>query len=296
VAYLVGLFGFTDHRAGLLRLVLSGTHAPVYDIVAGNVNAASSIDIAVIDVFGDVPDPMLAQVRKSNPTAPFVFVSEHGLSGDSRFRLERRSLLAQIRRMLDKVVREEFLSEKVTALSVVKQFGSVARIADSFPLDRNKKAICDGQWQVAPPATNAPLLALLVDDSATVRAQLRAGLEQIGLRCHEAEDAERAMSLIERNWYDLAFFDVVMPGVDGYELCRRLKHDARTRRLPILLLTSRSSPFDRARGALVGCDTYLTKPISWEKFRQAVDEALRKAFQSNPGVLRVRGYGGEQRR
>ena len=89
---------------------------------------------------------------------------------------------------------------------------------------------------------------------------------------------------------NLAFLDVVMPGTDGYELCRKIKHNSYTRLMPVLMLTSRSSPFDRARGALSGCDSYLTKPITWDTFSQSVDKALMKSFRNDRAQMIARGY------
>jgi DNA-binding response OmpR family regulator len=56
------------------------------------------------------------------------------------------------------------------------------------------------------------------------------------------------------------------------------------------MLTSRSSPFDRARGALSGCDSYLIKPITWDTFSQAVDKALMKSFRNDRAQMIARGY------
>jgi DNA-binding response OmpR family regulator len=56
------------------------------------------------------------------------------------------------------------------------------------------------------------------------------------------------------------------------------------------MLTSRSSPFDRARGALAGCDTYLVKPITWQAFYEAVDRVLAKLFQNDRKLMAARGY------
>lgn len=98
------------------------------------------------------------------------------------------------------------------------------------------------------------------------------------------------MALLKGRSYDLAFLDVVMPGTDGYELCRKIKHNPYTRLMPVLMLTSRSSPFDRARGALSGCDSYMTKPITWDTFRQAVDKALLKHFRNDRARMLARGY------
>ncbi|TXH76255.1 MAG: response regulator [Lysobacteraceae bacterium] len=129
-----------------------------------------------------------------------------------------------------------------------------------------------------------------MDDSLTVREQMREALERLGIICDQADSAEAAMRLLENHNYNLAFLDVVMPGTDGYELCRKIKQNAYTRLMPVLMLTSRSSPFDRARGALSGCDSYLTKPITWDTFSQAVDKALMKHFRNDRAQMIARGY------
>ena len=204
-------------------------------------------------------------------------------------RLDRKSLLVQIGRVMDQVVREELLSDKVKSLAR----WTANALTPSFNAPRVPAAAA-----ITPPAgpvaagTGSPLLALVVDDSATLRLQVRNHLRQCGIACHEAEDAEQAMSRIAQQWYDLALFDVMMPGVDGYELCRRIKHDPRTRSLPVVMITSRSSPFDRARGALVGCDSYLVKPVVAESFHRAIDAALGKAFKYDRASLTARGYAG----
>ena len=79
--------------------------------------------------------------------------------------------------------------------------------------------------------------------------------------------------------------DVLMPGIDGFEACRRIK--ARAGSPPVVMLTSKSSPFDRVRGKMAGCDTYLTKPVDAEQLRAVVSRHLgapapvaRAAFQA----------------
>ena len=71
--------------------------------------------------------------------------------------------------------------------------------------------------------------------------------------------------------YTCILMDVLMPGMDGYEACRRIKARARTGEgPPIVMLTSKSSPFDRIRGKMAGCDAYLTKPIDPNDLYQVV--------------------------
>lgn len=117
---------------------------------------------------------------------------------------------------------------------------------------------------------------LIVDDSPTVRHQLMVALSRTGLLCDTAASAEEALERLSREHYDLALVDVVMPGVDGYKLTRQMRR--RHRGLPVIILTSRSSPFDLARGALAGCDSYLVKPVPLRQLEAAVVKQLRRTL------------------
>ncbi|MEK9721421.1 MAG: response regulator, partial [Quisquiliibacterium sp.] len=120
---------------------------------------------------------------------------------------------------------------------------------------------------------------LIVDDSSTVRVQLQIALDRLGLGWASASSAAEAMEQLESRSFDLALVDVVMPDSDGYKLTREIKRDPRWRRMPVIILTSRSSPFDLARGALAGCDAYLSKPVPFRALQQALVNQLRKSLR-----------------
>ena len=117
---------------------------------------------------------------------------------------------------------------------------------------------------------------LIVDDSPTVRQQMATAFARMGASCALAADAGAALEQLETGHFDLAFVDVVMPDVDGYRLTREIRR--RRRGLPVVILTSRSSPFDLARGALAGCETFLVKPVPLRKLEEAIVKSLRKAI------------------
>lgn len=114
--------------------------------------------------------------------------------------------------------------------------------------------------------------ALVVDDSAPVRKQIGLALEGAGINVDYADGGERALDRVDEGRYDIVFLDVVMPGMDGYTVCRSIKRDRDTKHIPVVMLTGRSSPFDKVKGKLSGCDTYLTKPVSRDEF----DATLKK--------------------
>ncbi len=109
--------------------------------------------------------------------------------------------------------------------------------------------------------------AMVVDDSQPVRKQLEIELKMLGAKVELAESGEQALELSKNSSYDIIFLDVMMPGIDGYKVCKRLKKDVRSKNTPIVMLTGRSSPFDKVKGTLSGCDTYLTKPLQHEEFQ-----------------------------
>ena len=112
---------------------------------------------------------------------------------------------------------------------------------------------------------------LVIDDSHLMRAQMELLLEEYGIAAEFAVDAESGLLLAKHNAYELIFLDVMLPEMDGYKACKLLKAHDRTKNTPVVMLTSKSSPFNRMHGALVGCDRYLTKPVNPHK----VEKTLR---------------------
>jgi twitching motility two-component system response regulator PilG len=116
---------------------------------------------------------------------------------------------------------------------------------------------------------------LIVDDSLAVRAQLRSLLEPRGLMISEADNAESAIVAAATTAYACIFMDVIMPGIDGYEACRRIKSSSsRGSKANIIMLTSKSSPFHRIKGKMSGCDAYLTKPIDANHLHEVVSRYI----------------------
>lgn len=114
--------------------------------------------------------------------------------------------------------------------------------------------------------------ALIVDDSQTVRKQLEIEFQMLDAEIDMASSAEEALELVQHTAYDVVFMDVVMSGMDGYSACKRVKKTPLNRETPVILLTSRSSSFDRIKGALAGCSSYLIKPIDHNDFLSVLNE------------------------
>jgi CheY-like chemotaxis protein len=106
------------------------------------------------------------------------------------------------------------------------------------------------------------LSVLIADDEPHVVELVRATLEDDRLSVIEAFDGERALALAQAMHPDLVFLDVHMPGVDGLEVCRRLRHDPAFAQTTIVMLTAAAQRDDIARGLAAGANHYLTKPFS----------------------------------
>ena len=115
---------------------------------------------------------------------------------------------------------------------------------------------------------------LVVDDSLPVRKALDLKLRLLDYEVQHAASGREALWLIQKIHFDFIFLDVVMPGIDGYEVCKQIKRNKPTKHIPVIMLTSKSSPFDKVKGKLAGCNSYLTKPVEHDKFEKVISEIL----------------------
>ena len=121
---------------------------------------------------------------------------------------------------------------------------------------------------------------LLVDDEAAVQKLLTYPLEQEGFRVLQAGDGEEALRRFEAEHVDLVVLDLMLPRLDGLEVCRRLRAQST---VPIIMLTARDDELDKVVGLELGADDYITKPFSIREFRSRVRALLRRAAQPPDG-------------
>lgn len=118
-------------------------------------------------------------------------------------------------------------------------------------------------------------LVAFVDDEESLRTTVAMALQREGLRVETFADGAEALARFERGLPDLAILDVIMPRIDGLELCRRLR--ARSEHLPILILSSKDEELDRVLGLELGADDYLCKPFALRELLARVKALLRRA-------------------
>ena len=130
---------------------------------------------------------------------------------------------------------------------------------------------------------------LVIDDEKDIVSLLRYHLEKSGFQCLEGMDGSVALRLVREHHPDLLILDLMLPGMDGLEICRQLRQDVTTARLPILMLTAKAEEVDRVVGLEVGADDYVVKPFSPRELVARVRAILRRAHE--PADLSARRVG-----
>jgi DNA-binding response OmpR family regulator len=115
---------------------------------------------------------------------------------------------------------------------------------------------------------------LLVDDERPVQKLLSYPLEKEGYEVVPAFDGQEALANFEQGQFDLVVLDIMLPKIDGLEVCRRLRAQSS---VPIIMLTAKAEEIDKVLGLELGADDYITKPFSMREFRSRVRAALRRA-------------------
>ena len=122
---------------------------------------------------------------------------------------------------------------------------------------------------------------VLIDDSNTIRRSGEIFLSQAGCQVVLAEDGFDGLSKVVDTKPDIVFVDVMMPRLDGYQTCALIKNHREYKDTPVIMLTSKDSLFDRARGKLVGSDQYLTKPFSKKSLIETVIAQIQHRQEEN---------------
>jgi two-component system, cell cycle response regulator len=269
--FIVALCDLNAKDARLLEIVLTRAPGRKHEFKLVNGAEAGYADIVIVDA-DRPPTDDIARLKTDSPEIEEIFISDSGAGGRGEHRIARKSLVLHCFRLLESIADSKLRGE-------LAQPPAPKPAAPAPQVEAIKNE---------PPPAALTLTALVVDDSAAVRTQLEVTLKRAGLNVDTAENAENALNVLKSRRYDLVFLDVVMPGMNGYDLCRQVRALPSGRYVPVVMLTSRTSPFDRARGALAGCDTYLTKPVAVKDFYAAVHKALSKRYSADE--LAARSY------
>ena len=224
----------------------------------------SQADIVIVDADDNVAMSQWAELGVAGSVKPSVFIGAHYEAAVAElspreYQLRRTRLSANLLKTLDHITVKDlkYLPELV--------IGGGSDADDSVSL-----MLGDTSAETAEKLADV----LVVDDSVSVRTQMDLCLKLYDVAVDFAEDAERALELVGERSYDLVFLDVVLPEMDGYKACKLIKANASTRATPVVMLTGKTSPFNKVRGVMAGCDRYLTKPVDAEELKSVLQDYI----------------------
>ena len=268
----VAVFGLTARLQRILEIVLKHARHNQYRFTLSPTRGPGQYDIALVDMTAKGGFEVANTLRRVSASRPVVTIGRRN-DPARRDDLQQATFTMQVLKVLNIVVDSQLfrqVQQRVAQAALVRlpPAGTASGlVAPTLPLPRAQASGAD----LRRPRT------LIVDDSPTVRRQLLEALVPMGLQAEAVASAVEALHRLAQQRYGLIFVDVVMPGMDGYQFTRKLKRNRQLRSTPIVMLTSRSSPFDLVRGALAGCDSYLVKPVSLATLRSTVARHM-KAF------------------
>ena len=119
---------------------------------------------------------------------------------------------------------------------------------------------------------NGALKIMVIDDSKTIRKSAESLLTKEGCEVITANDGFEALAKIAEHRPDLIFIDIMMPRLDGYQTCALIKNNRLFKTTPVVMLSSKDSIFDKARGKIVGSEKYITKPFTKDDLLGVINE------------------------
>ncbi|MBN1279346.1 MAG: response regulator transcription factor [Chlorobium sp.] len=136
-----------------------------------------------------------------------------------------------------------------------------------------------------------PLL-LVVEDDDNLAKLLSYNLERAGYRCHVSRTGEDGLEQMGRRSFDLLLLDIMLPGIDGFEVCRRVREHQMLKDLPIIMLTAKGEEIDKILGFELGIDDYVVKPFSPRELNLRIRAVLKRDRRQRSGLQDVLSAGG----
>ncbi len=267
--YLVDVIGFNPTERAMLTSVFALAARRDPGFIQFDPVSAVSPDLYLVDI----DDPAaLGEFKALNRRGalPAVLVASPGQGGGQAV-IERPLQWASLLQALEDAVADEEETQPA-ALEPLRETSSSLRRG----LSEGYRPSVPGQLLDASGIKRAlGDTVLVVDDNATVRMFMQAKLAPFKFEIDFAETGEEAVGLTGTREYACVFLDVVMPGIDGYQVCKLIKANKQAiKKTAVVMLTSRSSPFDKLRGSLAGCDEYLTKPLDEDRLYEVIAKFL----------------------
>lgn len=270
---LLGFDAADEDRLKKIFQLTPGTRR--YSAVPHPAGRAPDADILLVNYDNPAALAEKTAILNGKPDVPVVAVSRGPLSEHPAHHIRGMLMATRVLGVLDKVPVPEpparsTPSDGTATHSVIAESRSardVPPITTAPP-----PVIASEPPQSAPPPSSKGVgyHALVVDDSPAMQKSIElnlATLDQI-TAIDFAASGEEALEKAGATSYDLVFLDVMMPGLDGYETCTKLRKIPGYKKTPIIMVTGKTSPLDEVKGVMAGCTTYVTKPIQAEEFKK----------------------------
>jgi len=256
----VTIFGLMPNEQNTLGSIfkLAASRPRKYSVVADS--ERESADILLVDV----DSPKAVQAWKSfsvhNSKVPIVRISKQAIP-EQYASIRRPLTLKRVLETLDKVT--------IDALKYVPEL-----VVGGDMNDANSAALQDAASSIQQVASSG-VKAMVIDDSAAVRKSMEIQLGLFGMQIDFAETGEQALEYTQtKTDYDIIFLDIMMPGIDGYKVCKTLRANKEFKKTPIIMLTGKGSRFDKLKGTMAGASLYLTKPVEQEQLQDVLKKYL----------------------
>lgn len=257
----VAFFGLARNEQTTLASIfkLAASRNRKYALVAEKDKA----DILLVDA----DDPKALEAWKSfsvhNTKIPAVKVTKAAAAEGSDPVIRRPLTLKRVLETLDKVT-----------IEVLKYVPELVVGAEG-EMDADAAKALDEARQSAQQKAKTGIKALVIDDSAAVRKSMDIQLSLMGMQIDFAESGEEALEQAKKTAdYDIIFLDIMMPGIDGYKVCKHLRSTKEFKQTPIIMLTGKGSRFDKLKGTMAGASLYLTKPVEQEQLHEVIKKFL----------------------
>ncbi len=274
--YTVAVVGFNQTERIVLGSIfgLSARRNPSF--VAFTPKPDASPDLFLIDADDRrCPDFLRAVTAKSR--APIILVggSDHGTR---HFVLPRPLRHGAALTVFAQAIREQ-------QRPAVDESPIQPKPAAQPPVLAAAAAVTLRQAPVQHPAAVSTDRVLVVDDSLAVRKFMETKLAPYAFSVDFAESGEQAIGFTGERTYTCVFLDVILPGVDGYQVCKLIKgKKSAGKPTAVVMLTSKSSPFDKIRGTMAGCDAYLTKPVDEDRLLEVISKFIPASMPEEMAV------------
>lgn len=239
----IGYMGLPDREIAVIQCIFSLTEAFHSTFQLPRADERRSADVVFVNADNTEHISAYERYASQKSGAIPIYVTTDGRDFDNSFSLKRPLVLKKIIDILDRV--RHHYTESSTKPSATD-------ISECFKI-------------------------LVVDDSLPVRTYMQQklmSLSPVALNVEFAESGDEAITRLKSDeYYDLVFMDVMMPGTDGYKTCKWIKAHMSTY---VVMLTSRGSSFDKIRGAMSGCDTYLVKPPQDNELKEILNSRIEQ--------------------